>query len=805
MAVSNPNINTPWPEWKFVRTLGSGAYGVVYEAVRTSQGVESRAAIKQISIPQNPSEVDALRDEGFGQAESHAYFEGIKNEFIGEIELMETFKGVSNIVSVEDYAVREKPDGYGWDISIRMELLTPISQYLEMHPLYESDVIQIGIDICTALDRCSERNVIHRDIKPANLFVNSFGDYKLGDFGIARKLDHLSSGLSYKGTFNYMAPEIAGRASSYDATVDIYSLGIMLYQFMNRLRLPFLDTSGAPLTHSMMDEALRRRLDGERLPVPCNASPEFAAIILRACEYEPGMRFHSAGEMKKALLSLQNMRAAYAEGNGNAYQQGGIYTNPQTGSYTNPQSNGYVNQRSGGYMDQPDRYMNQQPNGYVNQRSGGYTDQQPDRYMNQQSGGYTNPQSNGYINQRSGGYTDQQPDRYMNQQSRNYVNLRTGGYTNQQSGNYTNQQPGGYTNQQSGSYTNQQTGGYTNRQTGSGTSRRNENRAVPPASGSASPLSTVSPVLKALIGALALIIVFSVGYYVIPKKKTPSNPNPGTTVTRGTQPAPESEKAPASIAENAPTDTPETASVDEGGGEEEMHFQNVEYVGKTEFYALQDIKKYGYTYSVREDYDETFKAGTVSSWSVDHKAKIVHLTVSKGSRNAVYFDTIDYAGYEQSEATDDIESHGWSWDIREEYNGAYRIGTVSSQQVIEEEKKVTLTVSKGPDWQTPAAESETTLSLDKDLVELKAGESTEIVVTISENRPSRYYIHTEWHGDINVEGGDWIDKDTRICSFKVTANSSGGYVRFALVDSTAGDQYVAHADAYVQKSTSFWG
>lgn len=117
------------------------------------------------------------------------------DEFVNEIRIMESFKGSQNIVSVEDYKVVAKNDQEGWDIYIRMELLTPLTTYISDKKLSEYEVIRLGCDICCALERCAKRNVIHRDIKPDNIFINEFGDYKLGDFGVARKLENAASGL----------------------------------------------------------------------------------------------------------------------------------------------------------------------------------------------------------------------------------------------------------------------------------------------------------------------------------------------------------------------------------------------------------------------------------------------------------------------------------------------------------------------------------------------------------------------------------------------------------------------------------
>ena len=89
-----------WPEWKIVKEIGKGSFGVVYEAVRSDHLVKSHAAIKVISIPQNESEINSLRSEGLSRAATRTYLQGIVNDFISEIQFMESLKGVQNIVSV---------------------------------------------------------------------------------------------------------------------------------------------------------------------------------------------------------------------------------------------------------------------------------------------------------------------------------------------------------------------------------------------------------------------------------------------------------------------------------------------------------------------------------------------------------------------------------------------------------------------------------------------------------------------------------------------------------------------------------
>jgi len=302
--MSIEKLSTPWPEWKVVEQLGEGSFGTVYKIIREEHGVASTAAMKVIPIPQNDAELSSIRSEGLDETGTRSYFEGIVTDFVNEIKMMETMKGTSNIVSVEDYKVMERKSKIGWLIFIRMELLTPLNDYTADKELTEAEVIKLGQDICSALELCAQRSIMHRDIKPENIFISSFGDFKVGDFGIARKLEKTSDSLSRKGTPNYMAPEIDA-TNDYDGTVDIYSLGLVLYKLMNNNRLPFIDPNAQLIQYQDRKAAIERRFGGEALPAPINASPHLAQVILAACAFKPSERFQTPTAFKNALGAIK--------------------------------------------------------------------------------------------------------------------------------------------------------------------------------------------------------------------------------------------------------------------------------------------------------------------------------------------------------------------------------------------------------------------------------------------------------------------------------------------------------------------
>ncbi len=297
------DLSKVWPEWTAEEKLGEGAYGSVYKCVRRERGITSKCAIKIISVPHKSSEIDALKFEGYSEEASKEYFNDIVDNFANEIGVMENLKGFPNIVSIDDYKIVEHEDGIGWDIYIRMELLTSFREYIQQHQVEEQDVIKLGIDMCSALESCEKHGVMHRDIKPDNIFLDKNGNFKLGDFGVARQFEKTRSTMSDKGTPAYVAPEVV-RERKYDNRVDIYSLGMVMYKLLNKNRDPFLDPEKQMIRIGERVEANKRRLSGEELPKPVWASEKTAAVILKACSYNPDKRFASAAEMKKALQAL---------------------------------------------------------------------------------------------------------------------------------------------------------------------------------------------------------------------------------------------------------------------------------------------------------------------------------------------------------------------------------------------------------------------------------------------------------------------------------------------------------------------
>lgn len=291
-----------YPGWETVRRIGAGSFGTVYEIERDLFGTKEKAALKVISIPQNDGDIEELYSSGYDEESVTAHFHSFLADIVREYSIMAEMKGHTNIVYCDDIRYVQKDDGIGYTIYIKMELLTaltkiPLKQQTEEE--LENQVIRIGHDICNALVLCKSRNIIHRDIKPQNIFISKDGEYKLGDFGIAKTIEKTSGGTK-TGTFNYMAPEVYNN-QPYGHASDIYSLGLVLYWLLNERRMPFCPLPPASQTLDEITEARLRRFQGEPIPVPRHGSAALKRVVLKACAFDPEDRYKTAAEMRQDL------------------------------------------------------------------------------------------------------------------------------------------------------------------------------------------------------------------------------------------------------------------------------------------------------------------------------------------------------------------------------------------------------------------------------------------------------------------------------------------------------------------------
>jgi eukaryotic-like serine/threonine-protein kinase len=180
-----------------------------------------------------------------------------------------------------------------------------LRQRLARGALPVRDVVEIGLQVASALAAAHARSLVHRDIKPENIMVRPDGYVKLLDFGLAKSIDAplaadgdtlLTQAGFVVGTPRYMSPEQV-RGLPIDGRTDVWSLGVVLFEMLTGSP-PFTGTTSA----DVMAEVLRGDVPrGEIHGVPRS----LMALVRRALAKEPGQRFASVQDLHAALSAAR--------------------------------------------------------------------------------------------------------------------------------------------------------------------------------------------------------------------------------------------------------------------------------------------------------------------------------------------------------------------------------------------------------------------------------------------------------------------------------------------------------------------
>lgn len=297
-----------WGEWKIKEQIGQGSIGKVYSISKNVLGIEQISAVKFITIP-TPEHIDIFYSSNeFEDSNSKTdFYYNIVQEIGKEVNLLYILKGHSNIISFEDSTIIKVENEIKWHILIKMEYAISLKDHLKTAKLFEDEIIDIGIDICKALIKCHENNIIHRDIKEANVFRSQNGTYKLGDFSVSKNTSKTTFVNTKVGTLDCMPPEVFS-GQTYNQKADIYSLGLMLYRLVNNNRLPFMPKFPDKFSLNDIESSQSLRMSGKEFNPPQNASKSFTEIILKACAFDPNNRFEDAISFEVALQSLKNSK-----------------------------------------------------------------------------------------------------------------------------------------------------------------------------------------------------------------------------------------------------------------------------------------------------------------------------------------------------------------------------------------------------------------------------------------------------------------------------------------------------------------
>ncbi|MCP5040054.1 MAG: serine/threonine protein kinase, partial [bacterium] len=273
-SITPPSIEElaeQFPDYEIHELIGQGGMGAVYRA--TQRNLQRTVAIKVLPKEQ-------ATDLEFGE------------RFLREARALATLNHPS-ILTVHDFGERE---GVFFLVTEFIDGVN-LRQLMELGELSAAEALRIAPHICTGLQFAHEHGVVHRDIKPENILIDSDGQVKIADFGLAKVARPgdpvaLTRQTAVFGTPQYMAPEQWRGTANVDHRADIFSLGVVLYEMLTgQLPIGHFDP---PSTRS----GVPRGLD---------------AVVQRALAQQPENRYQHAGEVRRDVeQEAENLTAQAA-------------------------------------------------------------------------------------------------------------------------------------------------------------------------------------------------------------------------------------------------------------------------------------------------------------------------------------------------------------------------------------------------------------------------------------------------------------------------------------------------------------
>lgn len=272
-------------EYRILREIGRGGMGIVYEAEQREPC--RRVAVKVLHVGLG---VDARLERMFRR----------------EVQVLGRLKH-SGIAAIHEAG--RATDGRAF---FAMELVqgTALTAHIRAERPGLRRRLELFERVCEAIAYAHQRGVIHRDLKPSNIFVDSGGQPKVLDFGLAKILELEEGGVAatalteegrIQGTLPYMSPEqVRGDPAEVDVRSDIYSLGVVLYEMLTG-RLPY------PIERRSLPEAARTIC--EQAPASISSIDrslrgDVETIVHKALEKEPGQRYSSAAALAEDIERL---------------------------------------------------------------------------------------------------------------------------------------------------------------------------------------------------------------------------------------------------------------------------------------------------------------------------------------------------------------------------------------------------------------------------------------------------------------------------------------------------------------------
>lgn len=258
---------------------------------------DNKYIVKIISTPASQAQLDALLLSGAYSSIEAAdeYFKALADEIAKEIGVLDQLSQLEGFSPYTSHQLVPMDEGTGYDVYLLSPYRKTLAKLLRNESMTHLSALNLALDICAALTICRRSGYLYVDLKPENIYLEPGKASKIGDIGFI-SLDSLRfASLPERYRSVYTAPEITDAFVSINTTIDVYALGLILYQIFNDGLLPVKNEDDP----------------SERFAPPAYADYEMAEIILKACDADPENRWQDPVEMGQAIVAYMQRNGAH--------------------------------------------------------------------------------------------------------------------------------------------------------------------------------------------------------------------------------------------------------------------------------------------------------------------------------------------------------------------------------------------------------------------------------------------------------------------------------------------------------------
>jgi serine/threonine protein kinase len=264
------------PGCTYIRLLGSGGFADVY--------------LYQQEFPGRKIAVKVLREKSIDKS--------VQDAFVREANMMAKWSGHPSILTMYEAGLSANGRAF-----LSSELCEPTpARTWRTQPMTVERVLEIGVNLCSALGTVHHHKLTHRDVKPSNILTTEYGQAVLADFGVAIALEAAGETEQHAMSVPWSAPEVISLQTTGTVASEVWSLGATLYSLLAG-RSPFENVDSTMNTASYVE---RRIMKAIVPPLGVAGVPQVVeAAIVKAMAKDPSDRYQSMYEFALELNAIQ--------------------------------------------------------------------------------------------------------------------------------------------------------------------------------------------------------------------------------------------------------------------------------------------------------------------------------------------------------------------------------------------------------------------------------------------------------------------------------------------------------------------